>query len=306
MILALLEISVLHDGTVKRNRGLDADHLILTQRTSHAGNRRLSGRCRGDHLGDHRIVVRRNRISGVGMGIDANASATGGVVGLDLPCAGHEILFGILRVDTAFDRMQPGLCIDDMVGKMLSGSHLDLLLHKITTVDLFGHWVFHLNAGVHLHEVEVQVVIDEVLDGAGIVVSDGLTETDRSLTHSLAEILRHERGGTLLEDFLIAALKRAVALTEMDDFAVLVSENLELDVVRIDNELLDIDIGVTEGLFCLHAGAVISGNKGGLVVGHAHPATTATGDGLDHDGIADLFSHLDGFQFALHHAIASG
>ena len=166
--------------------------------------------------------------------------------------------------------------------------------------------MLHLNAGVHLHEVEVQVVVDEVLDGSGVVVADGLAEADGGLAHALTEIIRHERGGALLEDLLVAPLEGAVALAEVDDLAVLVAEDLKLDVVGVDDQFLDVDIGIAEGLLSLHAGAVEALHEASLVVGHAHAATAAAGDGLDHDGIADFAGDLDGLLFIRHDAVATG
>ena len=44
----------------------------------------------------------------------------------------------------------------------------------------------------------------------------------------------------------MAALHRAVALTEVDDVAVTVAEDLELDVARPREVLLDVDVAVAE------------------------------------------------------------
>ena len=58
-----------------------------------------------------------------------------------------------------------------MTGEVLSGGDLDLLLHKIAPVDFLGNRMFDLDTGVHFHEIEVAVIIDQKLDGAGIVRS---------------------------------------------------------------------------------------------------------------------------------------
>ena len=84
------------------------------------------------------------------------------------------------------------------------------------------------------------------LDGAGAVVADGLGEGDGLLAHRLARLLVEEGRRRLLDDLLVAALDRAFALAEVDDVAVLVAEHLDLDVARIDDELLDEDAVVAE------------------------------------------------------------
>ncbi len=50
------------------------------------------------------------------------------------------------------------------------------------------------------------------------------------LGHRLALLGGHRRAGRLLDDLLVAALKRALAFAEGPDAAVLVGEYLELDV----------------------------------------------------------------------------
>ena len=55
------------------------------------------------------------------------------------------------------------------------------------------------------------------------------------------------RRGRFLDDLLVAALHRAVALAQMDDVAVVVGEHLELDVARPLEEFLHVDLVVAEG-----------------------------------------------------------
>ena len=53
--------------------------------------------------------------------------------------------------------------------------------------------------------------------------------------------------GRFLEDLLVAPLQRAVALAEMDRIALTVAENLDLDVARLGQILLHVDLVVAEG-----------------------------------------------------------
>ena len=50
----------------------------------------------------------------------------------------------------------------------------------------------------------------------------------------------------LLDQLLVAALDRAVALAEVDHVAVLVAQDLDLDVARPLDELLEVDARVAE------------------------------------------------------------
>src|SRR5262249_35807187 len=102
-----------------------------------------------------------------------------------------------------------------------------------------------LDAGVHLDEIELAVLVQE-LDG-----------TDAEIFHLLhrlgdrrADLLAGggiERGrGAFLPDLLVAPLQRAVALAEMKGAATAVTKHLDLDMARPGQIFLEIDGGVAE------------------------------------------------------------
>jgi hypothetical protein len=80
-------------------------------------------------------------------------------------------------------------------------------------------------------------------------------------------------GGRLLDDFLVAALHRAVALAQVDDVAEIIGEHLELNVARPLQKLLHVDLVVAEGgaRFGLRDRDGIQ--ERGFAVHHAHAAT---------------------------------
>ena len=108
----------------------------------------------------------------------------------------------------------------------------DLLLHEVDAGHELGHRVLDLDPRVHLHEVEVEVLVDQELDRPGVHVVAGLREPDRGVAHPAPEVGRHDRRRRLLDELLVAALHRAVALAEVHDVAVRVGEDLDLDVAR--------------------------------------------------------------------------
>ena len=69
--------------------------------------------------------------------------------------------------------------------------------------------------------------------------------------HLAAHLLAQRRRRRLLEQLLMAALNRALALAEVHDRAVLVAEDLELDVARRLDVLLDVDVADAERRFGL-------------------------------------------------------
>ena len=86
----------------------------------------------------------------------------------------------------------------------------------------------------------------------------------------------------------MAALHRAVALTEMNDVAVGVGKDLDLDMPRIHDGLLEDQLARAESAFRLGARGADRFHEVGVAFDETHAAPTAAGRGLDHDRQADL------------------
>ena len=111
--------------------------------------------------------------------------------------------------------------------------------------------------------------------------------------HGGAGGLVQQGRGRLLDDLLIAALDRTFALEQVDHMAVLVAQHLDLDVARIDDELLKKDPVVAEGVQRLGLHRRKPLGHVGVRMGHADALAAAPGARLDHDRIADLVGDLD-------------
>ena len=62
-------------------------------------------------------------------------------------------------------------------------------LDEIDAGDHFGDGMLHLDAGIHLDEVEAAVLVHQELDGAGVVIAD----CAESLAEYFADLLRGVR-----------------------------------------------------------------------------------------------------------------
>ena len=103
-----------------------------------------------------------------------------------------------------------------------------------------------LDAGVHLDEVELAVLVQE-LERARAAVADlaaGLGAAFADLVAQLAPVDARRR--RLFDHLLVAALHGAVALAQVDGVAVLVGQHLDLDVARILQKLLHVHRRVAE------------------------------------------------------------
>src|SRR5207248_11693991 len=102
------------------------------------------------------------------------------------------------------------------------------------------------------------------------------------------QLLVYRRRRRLLDQLLVAPLDRAVALAEMDDVAVRVREHLHLDVARVDDQLLDVDVRVREVRLPLPPRALERLLPLRRVAHLLHALAAAARRGLDQERVAEL------------------
>ncbi len=251
----------------------------------------LAGRRMRDQLGDHRIVEGRHLVARLHAGIDPRPRRE---LQRDQPAGrGQKTARGIFGVKPCLHgvTLEPQLVLFERQG--FAGRHAELPFHQVQARDALRHRVLDLQPGVHLHEPEAALLqpvcaVGDELDGAGALVSNRAGGGDGGFAHLSAQALAHARRRRLLDHLLVAALQRAVALAQVDDIAVAVAEDLELDVARARHVFLDHHPGVAEGTLRLtHAGGerIV---EVGVAVDPAHALAAAAGHGLDQHRIADL------------------
>ena len=97
-----------------------------------------------------------------------------------------------------------------------------------------------LETRVHLEEEVLALAREEALDGPSRAVPDCSGCIDRYPADDGAKVLVDGRRRRLLDELLMAALNRAVALAKVDDGALPVGEYLHLDVTRVVEIPLDV------------------------------------------------------------------
>ena len=121
----------------------------------------------------------------------------------------------------------------------------------------------------------------------GGAVAHGARGVGADLADLLAQLRVDRRRGRLLDQLLVAALHRAVALEQVDHVVVVVGEHLHLHVARVGQVALDVDGGVREELLALARGALERLLELVLRLGDAEALAAAAARGLDGDRIAD-------------------
>src|SRR6185436_9901121 len=235
----------------KRDRGFHPPQDIFFERSSHAADSFFPRPAAHGEFSQEAVIVRWYRIVLVDCSIDTYADPARREIGCDRTGAGTKVVFGVFRVDAALDRLalERDFLLRDL--KRDACCNGNLMTHDIDCRDLLGHCMFHLEARVHLHEVIAVVLIEEKLDGTGIVILDSLGNGDGRLAHFGTETRGENQGWGNFDEFLMPALNRAIAFTQMDDISVPVGQDLKFDVMRSLDILLKKDCSIAEGSLSL-------------------------------------------------------
>ena len=174
--------------------------------------------------------------------------------------------------------------------------------------DQLGDAVLDLDAAVDLHEVEAAVLVEQELHRAGVAVADVARRPCAASSPMRLRWAGVQAGrGRLLHDLLAPTLEGAVALAERQRRAVVVRQELDLDVVRVARRAAP---GTARR--CRRSSAPPSGRAGTGAVSSrssaagADAAPAAAGDGLDHQRVADLAGDLDGVVDAVQRLVGAG
>src|SRR5262245_12275055 len=172
-------------------------------------------------------------------------------------------------------------------GQRRSRGDAYLLDDEIDAGDHLGDRVLDLEAGVHLDEVELAALVEE-LDGTHPAIAQFAYGACHGLADARPLAVVERRRQRLFPQLLMPPLQRAVALAEMDGIAPAVAKHLDLDVAGMHEILLEIDRVVAEGSLRLDSGRGERRIELLLDMGDLHAASSAAGSSLDQDWIADV------------------
>ncbi len=263
---------------------LDIDLLErLAQRRESAGAFRRPG----DDLGEHRVVVDGDLITGVVATVHPDPRSGRRQAKAREPAGRRqEASLRVLRVEPRLDRVTPAPDLFLSKRQRFTRRHAELPLDQVQPRDHLGHRVLDLQARVHLEKVEAATVVQE-LDRARPLVFDRACGGDRCSAHGGARPFVDPRRRRFLDHLLVAALQRAIALEDVHGVTVPVGEYLDLDVPTGLDEALEQHALVAEGLRGL---APRAGERLGELPGRphdAHPLAAAAGGGLDQEREAE-------------------
>ena len=242
------------------------------------------GRRVRDHLGEQRVVVHADDRTGRHPAVDADIARH--LEARQRAALGQE--GGVLGVEPGLHGVSGQAGGGDLRRQRQTLRDQQLKPDQVEPGDELGDRVFHLQAGVHLQEEEGAGPVEHELDRADAGVVDGPGGGDGRLGQPGPQLRADGGRWRLLDDLLVASLHRAVALEQRDDRAVVVADDLHLDVPGPLEVALEEDRAVAERRQRLAAGT-----RDGLVelVGAAHDphaAAPAAGSRLDQQRETDV------------------
>jgi hypothetical protein len=107
--------------------------------------------------------------------------------------------------------------------------------------------MLHLEPRVHLEEPEAAVSVVEELGGRHVLQPGRDSRANGHRVQSAPLGFRQARRGRLLDELLVASLRRAIPLAQRDHLPGRVTEELDLDVARGHDLALQVDGAVAEG-----------------------------------------------------------
>ncbi len=276
---------------VRRPTTDDDDH--LGERTPQPCQRLVAVAPGGDHLGDHRVVLGWDHVAFGDAGVDPNAGPDRQHQRLDRPRRRSEAALRVLGVEARFDGIAGRRRHRSLEAP--AGGDVQLQLDEIEPGRQLGHRMFHLQAGVDLEEGELPPVrLVQELDGAGVGVAGERSQAHGGRPQLGVLLVRQGDAVRLLDHLLVAPLQAAVANAGRPHGAVVVGDQLHLDVPCVGDHPLDEHGRVAERLAALRPRALERSGELIGVVDPANAAATATGGRLDHQRIADARGDLGG------------
>ena len=128
--------------------------------------------------------------------------------------------------------------------------------------------------------------VDQEFEGAEIVVMRGSRQLPGGVDDARTQAIAQRGARRHFDELLVAPLDRAFAFPQMADRAVMVADDLHLDMARLADQALDIDAVVSEGGLRLGLAARIGFLQLRGVLDEPHAAPAAAGHRLDHDRAA--------------------
>ena len=242
---------VFKEGNIRCN----AADAILAKCPRHACDHFNRRRRPAGNLFEQRVVIAGDNSARIGRtAIDSHTIAKGATISRDPTIVRDEAVFWILGSDATLHgvarQRDPVLrrhaCL---FANPQTPTHRDpdLRLHDIDVGDHLCYGVLDLDARIDFDEIErTCILIHQELDGAGPDVAGRPSDPECRIAKGLARRFVEIGRRRALDHLLVAPLDRAIALEQMEQVAVSVTQKLHLNMARPANQLFEINLVATE------------------------------------------------------------
>jgi hypothetical protein len=211
-------------------------------------------------LDKHGIIVRSNDgTSKTVATVKTDTVATSRSVDLDLASVWPELLSRVLSGNAALDSKSTGrnaVLGQSELRKSGASGNLDLGGDDINTSNFFSNGVLDLDTGINFNEVVSVLLVDQELRSACIAVVDRLGQLDGISQDSVTGFGGKILGRGDFDNLLVSSLNGAVTLVQVNNVAVVVTKQLDLDVLGSVKESFNKDGSVAKGGLGLGGGTL--------------------------------------------------
>src|SRR5690554_146417 len=289
---------------MKGNGSLHPVYDKFLQSPFHSHDYFLTGLPADNQLGDHRIVIGRDDISGIHVAINPNPYPTGKVEVDDFAWTGPEAVKRVFCIDPAFHGVQLGEII--FAADFLTSRYFDLLLDQVKIRYFLCDWMFHLYPGVHFHEKEIPLFVHEELNGTCAFITDSLGAFDGCGSHFLPQFICDKRRGCFFDQLLVTPLDRAIPFGKMTSSSAAVAYDLNFYMTGLLNEFFQIKPVVAKCRGGFLSGIVPCLFEFAFLFYHPHPTSTTTSGSLKDDRVTHFLSQLNTLFHAVQQPIGTG
>src|SRR5262249_13644081 len=225
--------------------------VVFAQRASEPVNRRFARFGPNRKLCKQRIVMDRDLPSFIYAAVVANPGARRSRQPVDSTRTWKEVVIRILGVNATFDSGPAHLYLLLSEAERLASRDPYLLVHQVAANHQLGHRMLDLQPSVHFQEVEMLFLIDQEFNGSGVRVAGCPRDVGCGLAHSAAQFGIEKRRRAFLQNLLMAPLKRAFTLPQIDVVAEAIGDQLNLYVARPLQVFFDVKRGILKTSRCL-------------------------------------------------------
>jgi len=149
--------------------------------------------------------------------------------------------------------------------------------------------MFHLQAGVHLDEIKLTILIEE-LDRTGTDIVNVRHRIGTDFANFGAFFWRNAGARGLFKHLLVPTLQRAIPFAQMYRIALAIAKHLNFDVAWCGQVFFDINLVIAEVRFAFGTRGLKSAFHFGGTIGHLHALAATTCGGFDDYGVSKLFT----------------